>query len=423
MMGGDVAPRVHGLRRGRRGRDRLLPRVRLRGQRRAGRGRRRPRAAAQRDAPRTERSTCGDESRPRPSAHDRSRSAQFLGLPARAFIKALVVMVEGAGERRSAASAGEPGHGPAARRPRAQRAQAAQRARRRVPPGDGRRGARGPGRASPASSAPCPRRCRSTRDEVLRRGVYVAGANKPDYHLRRRHARRRCRRPTSPTCARRAPATPARSATASSRARASSRSATSSSSAPSTRSRWAPRTSTSRARSATSSWAATASAWRASPRPPSSSTTTSTASSGRRRSRRSRCTACSCAPADETQAALAERALRRARATAGFDVLFDDRDMRPGIKFKDADLLGCPAQVVVGKRAAEGVVELKDARRAASAATWPHAEPRRAPCGSCSPRLTLAAPARRSRCPVLPDRQRSACCLSSIRPVRAIPSS
>jgi len=61
---------------------------------------------------------------------------------------------------------------------------------------------------------------------------------------------------------------------------------------------------------------------------------------------------------DETQAALAE-ALYAELTAAGFDVLFDDRDMSPGIKFKDADLLGCPAQVVVGKRAGEGFVELK----------------------------------------------------------------
>jgi prolyl-tRNA synthetase len=61
---------------------------------------------------------------------------------------------------------------------------------------------------------------------------------------------------------------------------------------------------------------------------------------------------------DEVQAALAEQ-LYAELAAAGFDVLFDDRDMSPGIKFKDADLLGCPAQLVVGKRAPEGVVELK----------------------------------------------------------------
>ena len=61
---------------------------------------------------------------------------------------------------------------------------------------------------------------------------------------------------------------------------------------------------------------------------------------------------------DDTQRGLAEQ-LYRELSEAGFDVLFDDRDMSPGVKFKDADLLGCPAQVVVGKRAAEGIVELK----------------------------------------------------------------
>jgi prolyl-tRNA synthetase len=61
---------------------------------------------------------------------------------------------------------------------------------------------------------------------------------------------------------------------------------------------------------------------------------------------------------DETQAALAEELYDTLRAS-GFDVLFDDRDLSPGVKFKDADLLGCPAQVVVGKRAGERFVELK----------------------------------------------------------------
>jgi len=62
---------------------------------------------------------------------------------------------------------------------------------------------------------------------------------------------------------------------------------------------------------------------------------------------------------DATQAALAER-LYDELSAAGFQVLFDDRDLSPGVKFKDADLLGCPVQVVVGKRAAESVVEVKD---------------------------------------------------------------
>ncbi|HZZ38196.1 MAG TPA: proline--tRNA ligase [Acidobacteriaceae bacterium] len=43
---------------------------------------------------------------------------------------------------------------------------------------------------------------------------------------------------------------------------------------------------------------------------------------------------------------------------AGFDVLLDDRDERAGVKFKDADLIGIPYRVTVGKKAAEGNVEL-----------------------------------------------------------------
>ncbi|HLJ78578.1 MAG TPA: proline--tRNA ligase [Acidobacteriaceae bacterium] len=44
--------------------------------------------------------------------------------------------------------------------------------------------------------------------------------------------------------------------------------------------------------------------------------------------------------------------------TAGYDVLLDDRDERAGVKFKDADLIGIPFRVTVGKKAAEGKVEL-----------------------------------------------------------------
>jgi len=45
---------------------------------------------------------------------------------------------------------------------------------------------------------------------------------------------------------------------------------------------------------------------------------------------------------------------------AGADVLFDDREERPGVKFKDADLLGAPLRVTIGgKSLARGVVELK----------------------------------------------------------------
>ena len=48
---------------------------------------------------------------------------------------------------------------------------------------------------------------------------------------------------------------------------------------------------------------------------------------------------------------------------AGFSVLFDDRDQRPGVKFKDADLLGIPLQVVAGKESLRNnSLELKNRR-------------------------------------------------------------
>jgi prolyl-tRNA synthetase len=43
---------------------------------------------------------------------------------------------------------------------------------------------------------------------------------------------------------------------------------------------------------------------------------------------------------------------------AGFEVLLDDRDERAGVKFKDADLIGIPFRINVGKKAAEGRLEL-----------------------------------------------------------------
>src|SRR5437660_5522112 len=43
---------------------------------------------------------------------------------------------------------------------------------------------------------------------------------------------------------------------------------------------------------------------------------------------------------------------------AGFDVVLDDRDERPGVKFKDADLVGIPFRVTVGKKVTEGTVEV-----------------------------------------------------------------
>jgi len=63
---------------------------------------------------------------------------------------------------------------------------------------------------------------------------------------------------------------------------------------------------------------------------------------------------------NSSDAALAEFGAKLAAEleAAGFDVLLDDRDERAGVKFKDADLVGIPYRVNVGKKAAGGVVEL-----------------------------------------------------------------
>ena len=64
---------------------------------------------------------------------------------------------------------------------------------------------------------------------------------------------------------------------------------------------------------------------------------------------------------DANQRAIAEQIYGECKA-AGLDVLLDDRDERPGVKFKDADLIGIPYRITVGKKLAEGKVELVDRR-------------------------------------------------------------
>ena len=63
-------------------------------------------------------------------------------------------------------------------------------------------------------------------------------------------------------------------------------------------------------------------------------------------------------PKDEEQAKLAEE-IYQSLLVAGVEAVIDDRDERPGVKFKDADLLGFPIRITVGKRAGEGIVEYK----------------------------------------------------------------
>lgn len=60
---------------------------------------------------------------------------------------------------------------------------------------------------------------------------------------------------------------------------------------------------------------------------------------------------------DETQVELANRLYEELGQT--YDVLFDDRKERAGVKFADADLIGLPIRVNVGKKAGEGIVEVK----------------------------------------------------------------
>lgn len=64
-------------------------------------------------------------------------------------------------------------------------------------------------------------------------------------------------------------------------------------------------------------------------------------------------------PKKEEQLKLADE-LYEAFTSAGIEVLYDDRKERAGVKFADSDLFGVPLRVTVGKKAAEGIVEVKE---------------------------------------------------------------
>lgn len=61
---------------------------------------------------------------------------------------------------------------------------------------------------------------------------------------------------------------------------------------------------------------------------------------------------------DETISALAEK-IYAELLEKGIEAIIDDRDERPGVKFKDCDLTGIPLRITVGKKAGEGIVEYK----------------------------------------------------------------
>ena len=68
-------------------------------------------------------------------------------------------------------------------------------------------------------------------------------------------------------------------------------------------------------------------------------------------------------PEDETQKAVADK-LYAELSKAGVEVVLDDRKERPGVKFKDADLIGIPIRITVGRGAADGIIEYKMRRDA-----------------------------------------------------------
>jgi prolyl-tRNA synthetase len=65
--------------------------------------------------------------------------------------------------------------------------------------------------------------------------------------------------------------------------------------------------------------------------------------------------------------AKAAREIYDALKSVGIDALLDDRDERPGVKFKDADLIGIPYRITIGKKLSQGIVEVVDRRARASA--------------------------------------------------------
>ncbi len=110
---------------------------------------------------------------------------------------------------------------------------------------------------------------------------------------------------------------------------------------------------------------------------------------------------------------------------AGVEVLYDDRDLGPGEKFADAELLGCPLRLTVGRRSLEsGEIEVQLRRgRAEAARRWrSRASPRSCcarwtSCGRASPRAPAAAPERAA--PVRTRPLRAAAAADAGRPAAA----
>jgi prolyl-tRNA synthetase len=98
----------------------------------------------------------------------------------------------------------------------------------------------------------------------------------------------------------------------------------------------------------------------------------------------------------------AAEALEAELEAVGIDVLVDDREQRPGVKFKDGDLIGIPLRVVIGERGLkEGTIELKwrdekaartaPAESAAAAVIAAIAEKRQSHAAVCTERRSTRA--------------------------------
>ena len=64
---------------------------------------------------------------------------------------------------------------------------------------------------------------------------------------------------------------------------------------------------------------------------------------------------------DEKQTKIAEK-LYNDLTKKGIEVVYDNRDERPGVKFKDMDLIGVPLRLTVGKKSSDGIIEWKERR-------------------------------------------------------------
>ena len=65
--------------------------------------------------------------------------------------------------------------------------------------------------------------------------------------------------------------------------------------------------------------------------------------------------------ADAAQRKAAEDTYAQCKAL-GLDAILDDRDERPGVKFKDAEIVGIPYRITIGKKLKDGLVEVVDRR-------------------------------------------------------------